>query len=555
MKRTLKNGRKFTALILTILLVLGITGNVFASWTTYNTGVVYLDETWIGSKQCINFYQSGQWVRNVASQSHTLWINSIPILNNLYGTCYWCFDENGNTFAINTSKELLLCQRGTTTFQRNTAITRCTGFQRGSNKVGYLVYTEGGKTYRLSDVLNGNYNSVNTGTNSTISGTTSLYPYVETLGNCYYYHVSSNKFFKYFLSDSVLYYLGTNDNDSNVMIARGVKAITFDINKGYIVFAYENNSIEAYPLGVTASSNKQSVGSDFCYFDGQNKISSGYVNNSGGYQKFSYTSNSNYNNYYDNYYEDDYEDNYYYTDYPYVEKSGSNYFYRTSSSIYHKYSLSSNTLYYNGTNSKSKSVKLATNVKRITFDTQKGYIVFADKNDMLWAFKIGYTSSIKYVGKYFSNFDANNYVSEGYYKTIEEYYEEFSYSNYDEDEFPRVEISGNYLYYRTSKTKYHKYHLSGTTLYYKGTQSSSSNTKLATDIEDIKDITFSNEGNGYIVFSNDEDKVYAYPVGKTSSIYEEYLGRDFGYFDDEDYSFSEGYYDSENDFFDFDFDF
>jgi len=141
------------------------------------------------------------------------------------------------------------------------------------------------------------------------------------------------------------------------------------------------------------------------------------------------------------------------------------------------------------------------------------------------------------------------YNTSGSYKEFSDYYDDI----YDdrEDDYPYVEKSGSYYYYYTSSSRYYKYYLTGSTLYYKGTNSSSSNTKLATSVDEI---TF--YPDGYIVYSvNDSyDRVYAYPVGKTSSSYKETVGKYFGYFaEDYDDYMSSGYYDEDEDFIDFDF--
>lgn len=552
MKKTLK-GRNFISLILTIVMMLSMTTNVFAGWQTYNnSGTIYLEETWLGNKQCINFYSGGQWKRNVAGQGNTLWINSIPVLNNLYDTAYWCFDKHGNIWAINRAQNILLCKAGTTTFQVNSVVTGGTGFQRDDSKVGYLVYTNNG-SYFLEDLLNGNYGTYNGNSTTNISmGMT--FPYVQQDGSVYYYYVNSTKYFKYFLNNSILYFKGTDSNGVNNIVARDIQDITFT-NDGYVVCATANKEVIAYT--VSNPSRKKIVGNNFSYFNESNNMGLGYYSMSGAYQAFSTTSNNYSNNYNNNYYDNSYG----YKSYPYVNKSGSYYYYYTSSNKYYKYYLTGSTLYYKGTNSSSSSAKLATTVDEITFSPD-GYIVYATTTNSVYAYPIGKTtSSYKVtVGKYFSYFyeDYADYMSTGYYNTSGSY-KEFSdyYDDYDDfdDEYrydyPYVKKSGSNYYYYTSSNRYYKYELNGSTLYYRGTNNSSSNTKLATSVDEI---TFSPDG--YIVYSvNDSyDRVYAYPVGKTSSSYKETVGKYFSYFD-EDYDdyMSSGYYDEDYDFIDFDF--
>lgn len=548
MKKTLKrNGRKISALILSIVMVFSMAVNVSAAWVNYNqNSVVYLDEIWVGSKQCINYYNNGQWIRNVAGEKHTLWINGNPVLYDLYDTGYWCFDKKGNTFAIDTSRRLLVCKAGSTTFQVNSVITGCTGFQRDNGKVGYLVYTNNG-TYSLDNLLNGNYSTYNGGSNTNSSiGIT--FPYVQQDGNVYYYYINSTKYFKYFLNNSILYFKGTDSKDVNNVVAREVQDITFT-NNGYVVCATLNKEVLAYT--VSMSPCKKIIGNNFSYFNENNKIGLGYYNINGSYQAFSSLNNNNYSNndYYDNSYD--------YQSYPYVKKSGSNYYYYTSSSRYYKYYLTGSTLYYKGTNNSSSDVKLASSVDEITFSSD-GHIVYATTSNYVYSYPVGKTSASykETVGKYFSYFheDYNDYMSTGYYNTsgsykeFSDYYEDV-YDDYDD--YPYVKKSGSYYYYYTSSSRYYKYYLTDSTLYYKGSNSSENSIKLATSVDEI---TFSPDG--YIAYSvNDSyDRVYAYPIGKTSSSYKELVGKYFGYFD-EDYGdyMSSGYYDEDDDFIDFDF--
>ena len=552
MKKALKrNGRNLVSFMLAIVMMLSVTTNVFAGWAAYNSGTVYLEETWIGNKQCINFYSGGQWKRNVAGEGNTLWIDSIPVLNNLYDTGYWCFDKYGNTWVINKSQNLLLCKAGTTTFVVNTVISGCTGFQRDNGKVGYLVYTNNG-SYSLDNLLNGNYGSYNGSYNGGISTNVSngmTFPYVQQEGNVYCYYVNSTKYYKYFLNNSILFFEGTNNNSVSNVVEQDIQDITFT-NNGYIICVTTNNVVIGYP--VSMPSRKIIIGNNFSYFNESNNIGLGYYNISGGYQAFSNLGN---NYYYDDSY--NYYDDYNYQSYPYVKKSGSNYYYYTSSSRYYKYYLTGSTLYYKGSNNSSSNVKLASSVDEITFSPD-GYIVYATTTNSVYAYPIGKTTSSYKVtiGKSFDYFCKcdDDYMSTGYYNTSGNYKEfsDYYYNDYDDDyDYPQVTKSGSYFYYYTSSSKYYMYYLSGSTLYYKGTNNSSSNTKLATSVDEV---TFSPDG--YIVYSvNDSyDRVYAYPVGKTSSSYKETVGKYFSYFD-EDYDdyMSSGYYDKYDEFIDFDF--
>ena len=267
-----------------------------------------------------------------------------------------------------------------------------------------------------------------------------------------------------------------------------------------------------------------------------------------------YSNLNNYNNYnYDSYSNDNYYNNDYYHTYPYVEKSGNTYYYYENSNKYYKYSLSGSTLYYKGTNNSSSSTKLATSVKDITFynDGYNSYVVYATTGKEVYSYPIGKTTSSnkKRAGSNFSYFDEYNYMSNGYYTTSGGYKDFFNdYNNY-----PYVEQSGNYYYYYVSSNKYYQYYLSGSTLYYKGTNSSSSNIKIASDVEEITFSSYDYNGyDGYIVYANSDNYVYAYPLGKTSSTYKVRLAKNYRYFEEPD-NISEGYYDRYDDFNEFDF--
>lgn len=154
--------RKLLSVILTLAMVFGLSVNAFAAWQPYNGGTtnngyvaasdVRLEETWVGSKQCINFYKNGQWICNVAGEGNTLWLNSQVIMTTLYNTGYWCFDQWGNCFIIDTAQKLALIRAGSSTVEIHGTMYGCTGFQRNEGKIGYLLYTNNG-TYNLADLL------------------------------------------------------------------------------------------------------------------------------------------------------------------------------------------------------------------------------------------------------------------------------------------------------------------------------------------------------------------------------------------------------------------
>ena len=139
--------RKLLSVILTLALVLGLSVNAFAAWQPYNGGTgtatmsppsfynVTLEETWIGGKQCINFYQNGQWVRNIAGEGNTLWLNSQIVMTTLYNTGYWCFDTFGNCFIIDTAQRLALIRAGSSTVEIHGTMYGCTGFQRNEERL------------------------------------------------------------------------------------------------------------------------------------------------------------------------------------------------------------------------------------------------------------------------------------------------------------------------------------------------------------------------------------------------------------------------------------
>ena len=552
MKNALRrNGRNLVSLVFAIIMMLSMTTNVFAGWAAYNnSGTVYLEETWIGSKQCINFYSGGQWKRNVAGESHTLWINSVPVLNNLYETGYWCFDKYGNTWVINTSQGLLLCKADTTTFVINTVVSGCTGFQRDSGKVGYLVYTNNG-TYSLEDLLNGKYNTVNSATSSTVS---SIYPYVESDGKNYWYYINATEYHKYYLNNSNLYYNGYNDYGCSFLADKPVKDVTFTTN-GYIVYAKSSGYVHAYSLGDPSKRRKINVGSNFSYFNRNDKnISQGYYDTSGVYHPFSISSwgNSNININNNKWEEDD--------EYPYVEKDGKYYYIHTSSTNYYKYYYYNSKLYYYGTRYSSANTLILSSVKNVTFDIHEGYVVYAlsNTNGDVYALPFGKTSTTYRVkiGTKYSSFDnyygkycSKGYTSKtGYYREFADYYDDgykevYPYVEYDYDD--------DYYYIHTSSSRYYVYYLNSSgNLYYKGTNSISSSTKIALDIEEI---IFSEEG--YIVYVDEDNEVNSLPLGKTSLSYEEYQGNRFSDFDDDDSDYlCDGYINNRGNYIEFDFD-
>lgn len=54
-----------------MLIVFGTVTNSIAAWEEMKQSKnVYLDEIWVGQKQCINFYENGEWLRNIAGEGH-----------------------------------------------------------------------------------------------------------------------------------------------------------------------------------------------------------------------------------------------------------------------------------------------------------------------------------------------------------------------------------------------------------------------------------------------------------------------------------------------------
>lgn len=524
MKKTNKMVRSFSSVILALVLILGMTASAFAGWETYNGGIssngVYLQETWYGNKQCINFWKNGQWLRNVAGEGHTLWINDVPILYNLYGTQHWCYDQYGNCFAIDNNKRLLLCRINTTSFVINNSVAGCTGFQRDGNKVGYMLYTDYGQ-YNLSDLLNGTTGNTNYGTTITSNAPYSYDDIVTQKGDLYYYNYKGKEYSYNILGNK--FYCGTTLIEYDVD--------RFGFSYGYVIYVVNSKPSVVYRLPIGKTSEAKQIGRKF---EGFNYDSSGWitsvqlegktvnVNNN-------YSNSSNNNNY--NY---DYD---YVYDYPYVKISGEHYYYYTSKSKCYIYYLKKSSLYYKGTNNTSINTLISNYVDDITFCN--GYIVYALSSGKVYKHRHGSLSSKEQIGTKFDYFDGEDYMSEGYYDTNGRY---ISFDGrYDTDEdYPYVEKSGSYYYYYKSNTKTYEYCLKNSKLYY-------NDEVLETS---VKDITFSKKG--YVVCATKSGYVYAYPIGKTSSSYRNYIGRDFDYFDDDDYM-SDGYYDEYDDYVYFDF--
>lgn len=533
-----KSGRKIFSLILAFMLMLGVSSNVFAGWEAYNNGIpssgVYLQETWIGEKQSINFWENGQWIRNVAGESHTLWINSQPILYDLYDTRHWCYDQYGNCFAINTNQRLLFCGRGSTTFSINNDITGCTGFQRDGNKIGYWVNTYNG-SYSLSDLLNGGNSTINN--NTSYDDLVREYPYVKNQDNMFYYYASSSQYYTYCLYDSNLVYKGSNTNNNNVLISDDVEDVNF--TNGYIVYALNSGDVYKMRIGSTYKSSVQYVGRNYYYFREVYPCwSYCYYNTNCNEITYETEDDDNYN----------YDDNTY--DFPYVKKSGDcNYYYYTSNSKYYQYYLRDSVLYYEGTNNSKSHTKISNSVNKIVF-SKDGYIVYSDHNGNVYSYPLGNTSYSyrKEIGTRFSYFDQYNYMSGGYYNTSGRYVDFNSYNNNDDynSNYPYVKKSGNNYYYYSSNSTHYRYYLSGSSLYYYGMNNISDNRRITTSVSDI---TFSKDG--YVVYSTYSGEVYAYPLGEVSSSYRKKIGTECSYFEKYNYM-SEGYYNKYDEYITFD---
>ena len=557
--------RRIWSVILTVALVFSLSVNTYAAWTSnggYNGGGVsqgiqvpegtYLNEIWLGGKQCINLYQNNQWVRNVAGEGHTLYVNGKVVMNDLFDTMYWCFDVYGNVFAIDTSKRLKLIKANSYDVQTEDSLYNCTGFQRivetaeqeykysqiyreqGNIHIhfGYLVYKDDYyEPYKsLNDLLYGtNYYNTNYNGNNTYYGNTTL----TQNGNEYQYTYNGNTY-RYELVMSTFYYNGQ-------VIDKNTQEIAFA--EGCVLFVVKNyNSLaQVYRMQV-GSTSKQLLGTGFKYFIYNNNGFVSYVQ-IGDRQVPVNTSSTYYN---DSNYNYDYDYDYNYESK--VKKSGSTYTYYVSSSKYHKYSMSGSTLYYKGSNSSSKNVSIATSVDEITFTN--GYIVYALSSGTVYAMPIGNTNSNSkiQIGSKFDYFDEeDDYWSYGYRNTsgklisfdekidIEDYYNDYNYG-YDSDFY--IKKSGTTYYYYDSaysSSKYYKYQLSGSTLYYKGTNSSSKSISIASSVDEI---IFTED---YIVYALSSGKVYKVEIGETSSSSKEYIGDKFDYFDEEDDYVAYGY--------------
>lgn len=403
--------RRIFTIALTILLMLGISISVSAEWVEYNstynasndqTGNVSLDETWYGNKQCINFWRNGEWVRNIAGENHTLLINNQPVLYDLYGTTYWCFDQYGNCFAINKDQRLLFCKSGSMGFLVESTIYGCTGFQRDQRGIGYLLYTNNGNYELMQLVNNGKFpkdspknNSQNSNNNK--KDNTKKYPYVEEDDGYYYYYTSANKYYKYYLTRNSLYYKGTNSKDVSTLISSAVDEISF-WDDGCIMYALTSGKVYGIELGKSTESKKVLIGSNFKSFDNDGYFSDGYYNSKDKYTKFS----SQY----------DKEK----SQYPYIEESDGYYYYYTSANNYYKYYFNNKNLYYKGTNKSRTSVLISSSVNEITF-WDEGYIVYALTSGKVYKIENGKTGSSykKLIGNDFDYFDEDDYFSYGYY--------------------------------------------------------------------------------------------------------------------------------------------
>ncbi len=541
MKKNTVTKRRMLSVILAVAMAFGLSINAFADWVPYNPGTngtyanttgAYLQETWIGGKQCINYYNAqGQWQRNIAGEGHTLWLNSQPIMYNLYNTGYWCFDQFGNAWIIDTAKQLYLLKAGSTELLKNTSVWSCTGFQRDAGKIGYLLYSDNG-TFELNALLNGtsgnNYNNNNN--NNYNYGSSD---YLTQSGNVYYYHTSSQTY-SYELKNKYAYCNGRQ-------VASNVTEIGFA--KGS--FVYVNTSKQVYRTSIGSTSKGSLVGSNFKYFiyDNDSWITSMY----NGSRNISITSSSSRYDY-DNDYDDDDE-------YPYVEKKSGYYYYYRSSGRYYKYSMSGSTLYYRGTTSSSSTSRtIASSVDEITFTD--GYIVYATTSGYVYAMPIGETDTSEriQIGTKFEYFDEeDDYWSNGYYTTADRYVDfedELDYDDddddYYDDDYPYAKKSGSYYYYYRSSGRYYKYLMSGSTLYYKGTNNSSSTSR--TIASSVDEITFT---DGYIVYATTSGYVYAMPIGETDTSERIQIGTRFEYFDEEDDYWSNGYYTTADRYVDF----
>lgn len=400
MKKITKNSwRRLCSIILTLIIVLGTVTNAIAEWQEMKQSRnVYLNEIWVEQKQCINFYENGEWIRNIAGEGHILWINGNIILYNLYATGYWCYDQYGNCFAINTDSKVMLCKRGTNTFLVDNSITGCTGFIRDGNKIGLLLETNHGN-YRLSDLLNGTVGNTNLGTTITSNAPYSYDDIVTRRGDIYYYNYRGGEY-SYNVLGNKLYC--------------GLDIIEYDVEKfgfsyGYVIYVVKSNPSVVYRLPIGKTSEAKQIGRKFESFiyDSSGWIVSVQLEGKTVNVNSDYANNSNNNNYNYNY---DYG-----YEYPYVKISGNYYYYYASKSKYYQYYLKNSILYYD-------DEKLETSVKEITF-SDEGYIIYATNSGYVYAYPVGEISSSyrKYIGKYFDYFDDDDYMSNGYRDKYDDY--------------------------------------------------------------------------------------------------------------------------------------
>ena len=426
MKKT-KEVRSIFIVVLSFMLVLLMPMSAFAQWVEYNstynntnniqTGNVSLSETWSDHKQTISFYSNGQCTRSISAKGNSLWINDQQILYDLYDTCWWCFDQYGNCFAINKNQRLLLCKSGSMGFLIESTIYGCTGFQRDQRGIGYLVYTNSGN-YDLGQLLNSSNFPRNSPSNiNTIppnyNNNNSVYPYVQNVSDSYFYYKAMNRYYKYYLYRGTLYYQGMNNiGNSNMKITTSVDKITFT-RDGYIVYALTSGNVYKLELGKTSSSYAQRIGKNkqrFRYFDESNYMSERYFTTDGDYVYFDESSR--------NYYDDD-DDDY---NYPYVEETGNGFIYKKNKSQSYEYYLERSNLYYND---RYGEKKIASSVEDFAI-TRDGYIVYALESGTVYKIRAGVASSNnkKCVGYRFEYFDfTDDGFSEGYYDQDDDYNE------------------------------------------------------------------------------------------------------------------------------------
>lgn len=552
--------RKLLSVILTLAMVFGLSVNAFAAWQPYNGGTtnngyvaasdVRLEETWVGSKQCINFYKNGQWICNVAGEGNTLWLNSQVIMTTLYNTGYWCFDQWGNCFIIDTAQKLALIRAGSSTVEIHGTMYGCTGFQRNEGKIGYLLYTNNG-TYNLADLLNGSTtnnnsynNNYNSGYNNNVvySGT----PTLTQSGNRYSYAVNGNSYMYELVNDNFYY----NSN----RISSSVQEIAFA--NGYVLYVTKSGSkTKLYRLNIGSTSNAKLLGSGFKYFIYDNN---GWVTYAQiGTKKVAIGTSSVYDS-------DDNDNNY--DEYPKVKrsKSGTTYTYKyyKKSNNYYTYTKTGKSAYYKGTKSNSASVLISSSVEDCIF--VDGYFVYATTSGYVYALPIGKTGT-NYrieIGKKFESFeedDDRDYFGTGYTTTADKFIDfedELDIDDDDDDwdddhdyDFCVEEDDDHYTYYPDSDDddEYFEYYFDtdDEEVYYKGDEDTSTSKLIASDVEEI---VFTED---YLVYALSSGKVYKIEIGKTSSSYREYIGSDFDHFEEEDDYIAFGYVDEDDDYIEF----